>query len=202
MMGYEPCALPTVNSESNIPAIESCLATLDAACKEALAAHELTHQTMKARNWHTFTPFKKGDKVWLEGRNLQHSLSNPKFAAKREGPFTTTTELSPIMYKLRLPQSWNIHDTFHASLLSPYHENPVYRKNFPSPLPELLENKEHYEIEKILKHKEAPTCQQYLVHWKGYSMEEDSWLPESVFTSAKELLYNYKNSLCPCHLSC
>ena len=70
MMGYEPCALSTVISESNIPAVESRLATLDATHKEALVAHELAHQTMKARNWRTFTLFKKGDKVWLKGRNL------------------------------------------------------------------------------------------------------------------------------------
>ena len=100
MMGYEPRALPTVISKSNIPAVESHLAALDAACKEALAANELAQQTMKARNWCTFTPSKKGDRVWLEGRNLWRSLPNPKFAAKREGPFTITAVLSPITYKL------------------------------------------------------------------------------------------------------
>ena len=50
---------------------------------------------MKSRTWRNFQPFKKGAKVWLEGRNLKRSLPNPKFAAKQEGPFTITEVLSP-----------------------------------------------------------------------------------------------------------
>ena len=68
--------------------------------KEALAAHDLTRQTMKSQTWRNFQPFKKGAMVWLEGRNLKHSLPNPKFAAKQEGPFTITEVLSPVTYKL------------------------------------------------------------------------------------------------------
>ena len=41
MMEYEPRALPSVISDTSIPAVESRLKTLSAACNEALAAHEL-----------------------------------------------------------------------------------------------------------------------------------------------------------------
>ena len=84
---------------------------------------------------------------------------------------------------------------FHASLLSPYHENEIHGRNFPSPPPDLIDNEEHYEIEKIIRHKGAPSRQQYLIRWKGYSAKEDSWLPETEFSAAKELLQDYKNSL-------
>ena len=95
--------------------------------------------------------------VWLEGRSLKQSLPNPKFAAKREGPFTIMEVLSPVTYKLRLPQSWKIHNAFHTSLLSPYHENEIHGWNFPSPPPDLIDNEEHYEIEKIIHHKGTPS---------------------------------------------
>ena len=100
MMGYEPRALPTIISETSLPAVQDRLHSLLAIRKEALAAHDLARQTMKSRTWRTFQPFKKGAKVWLEGRNLKQSLPNPKFAAKREGPFTITEVLSPVTYKL------------------------------------------------------------------------------------------------------
>ena len=156
---------------------------------------------MKSRTWHSFQPFKKGSKVWLEGRHLKCALPNPKFAAKREGPFTVTKVLSPMTYKLRLPQSWKIHNTFHASLLSPYNKNEIHGWNFPAPPPDLIDNEDHYEVEKIIHHKGALSRQQYLIHWKGYSTEEDSWLPKMEFSAAKELLQDYKNSLRPPHSS-
>jgi hypothetical protein len=45
---------------------------------------------------------------------------------------------------LKLPESWRIHNIFHAALLRPYIENEVYGNNYPRPLPELLEV---YEVE-------------------------------------------------------
>ena len=57
-------------------------------------------------HWQRFMPFKKGEKVWLEARNLKCLVTNPKFAPKREGPFTITKVLSPITYQLHLPKTW------------------------------------------------------------------------------------------------
>ena len=100
MMGYEPLALPSVLPHSSIPAVELRLKILLAAREEALTAHELAQQTMAARSRRHFTPFKKGDKVWIEAYNLKRQIINPKFAPKREGPFTITKVLSPITYEL------------------------------------------------------------------------------------------------------
>ena len=49
MMGYEPCALPSVISDTTTPAVETRLKTLSAAHDEALAAPELAHQVMATR---------------------------------------------------------------------------------------------------------------------------------------------------------
>ena len=120
MMGYKPCALPSLISDSSIPTVESCLKSQVATQDEALATHELACQVMSSHNNQGFTPFVKGDKVWLEARNLKHSITNLKFTPKHEGPFTIVKVLSPIMYQLRLPKMWKIHHTFHAFLFMPY----------------------------------------------------------------------------------
>ena len=192
MMGYEPRALPSLISDSSIPAVESRLKSLVAARDEALAAHELARQVMSSRNNRGFTPFAKGDKVWLEARNLKRSIANPKFAPKREGPFTIVKVLSPITYQLRLPKTWKIHHTFHASLLTPYRENEVHGRNFPALPPDLIEGEEEYEIEKILRHRGSLSARMFLIRWKGYSAEEDSWIAERELKHAKSALEEYK----------
>ena len=50
MMGYEPRALPSVISDTSVPAVESRLKTLSAARNEALATHELAQQVMSSHS--------------------------------------------------------------------------------------------------------------------------------------------------------
>ena len=192
MMGYEPRALPSAIPETTIPALEERLKSLSAARQEALTAHELARQVMNSCNHKRFSPFQKGDKVWLEARNLKRSIPNPKFTPKREGPFSITKVLSPITYQLRLPKTWKIHPIFHASLLTPYKENSVHGRNFPTPPPDLIDGEEEYEIEKILCHRDSPSSRMFLIRWKGYSAEEDSWIPERNLKHARSALEDYK----------
>ena len=147
---------------------------------------------MSSRNCQGFKPFEKGDKVWLEAKNLKHSVTNPKFVPKREGPFAITKVLSLITYQLHLPKTWKIHPVFHASLLSPYHKNNIHGPNFPAPPPDLIEGEEEYEIEKILCHRGSPSSHMFLIQWKDYSAEEDSWVPEWDLKHAKSALLDYK----------
>ena len=62
MMGFKPCLLPIIISNSSLPAVEDCLKSLAAACDEALATHDLAHQVMKSHFHGKFTLFTKGDK--------------------------------------------------------------------------------------------------------------------------------------------
>ena len=108
-MGYKLQALPDITNKTDLPAIEKRLDELVKARDEASAAHELARQTMKSHIQSKFTPFIAGDKVWLEARNLKRNIVNPKFAAKREGPFRITKVLSSLSYQLEIPKSWKIH---------------------------------------------------------------------------------------------
>jgi hypothetical protein len=119
--------------------------------EEALAAHKLARTRIANRKQLNFTPFKENQKVWLDMRNLK--MNHPKkIAPKQEGPFKIDKVLGPVTYQLKLPDSWKIHNVFHATLLRPYIENKVYENNYPRPVPELLEREEVYEVETILKH--------------------------------------------------
>jgi len=96
--------------------------------------------------------YNTGDQVWLEGKNLRLPYQATKLAPKRYGPFKIIKEISPVAYRLMLPLSWKIHDTFHASLLLPYRETTAYGPNFSRPPPDLINDEEQYEVEQIRNH--------------------------------------------------
>ena len=65
--------------------------------EEALAAHELARNRMAERQKSTFVSFKKGDKVWLDSRNLK-TIYHKKMKPKREGSFEIIEVLGPVTY--------------------------------------------------------------------------------------------------------
>jgi len=97
--------------------------------------------------------FLKEDKVWLNSQNLKLKHESIKIAQRQEGPFLIKEVLGPITYRLELLEQWKIHNMFHASLLSPYVETKTYRENFPQPPPDIIDEKEEWKVESILKHR-------------------------------------------------
>ena len=159
--------------------------------EEALAAHELARGRILDRRKSTFTPFEKGDKVWLDSRNIKTSY-HKKMKPKLEGPFEITEVLGPVTYRLKLPASWRIHDVFHAVLSRRYKENEIYGENFTQPPPEVVEGEEVYEVESILKHRRRGQTYQYYVKWRGYPISDASWELENSFSTNGDLLSQYK----------
>ena len=126
----------------------------------------------------TFSPWKVGDKVWLEATNLRLQYPSRKLAPRQQGPFKVSQVLSPIVYCLQLPSMWKIHDVFHASLLSPYKQTNAHGPNFSTPPPDLIGSEEEYKVETIISHKGPPGRRKYLTAWKGYPSSENTWEPE------------------------
>ena len=156
-----------------------------------MAAHELARSRMADRRKSNFIPFKKGDKVWLDSRNLKTTY-HKKMKPKQEGPFKITEVLGPVTYRLKIPATWRIHNVFHATLLRQYKENEIYGQNFNEPPPELLEGEEVYEVETILNHRKRGRGYQYYVKWQGYPISDASWEPENSFSDDGDTLTWYK----------
>ena len=118
-----------------------------------------------------------GDQVWLEGKNLKFPHQATKLNPKCYGPFRVIKEISPVVYQLQLPPSWNIHPVFHASLLLPNSETPSYGPNFSRLPSDLINNKEEYKVEQIKAHRSFGRSKhlQYLIKWKGYPESNNTW---------------------------
>ena len=66
MQGESPKALPSTFKNTKFPAIDDKLKQLLADREEALAAHELARTRIAEQKKNMFTPFEKGQKVWLD----------------------------------------------------------------------------------------------------------------------------------------
>ena len=101
-----------------------------------------------------------------------------------------------MVYKLRLPKAWRIHDVFHVSLLVPQVTTPEYRILEEPPLPEPVDGESEFEVENILQHKFVGQKKEirYLVQWRGYSRAESTWEPEEHLRNAPEVLEAYKST--------
>jgi hypothetical protein len=94
-----------------------------------------------------------------------------------------------------LPKSWKVHPIFHASLLTPYHENKIHGPSKSQPPPDAVKDEEQYEIEGIINHRTRDNKTQYLIKWKGYSHMENEWLHEEELEQhAEELVNKYRTS--------
>ena len=86
----------------------------------------LVERTKRKKGERHHHGFNEGDQVWLKGTNLRLSHPSAKLAPKRYGPFKVLREISPVVYRLKLPPHWTLHNVFHASLLTPYREMPEH----------------------------------------------------------------------------
>ncbi len=158
-------------------------------------AQELMIKAQKSWVKHRDTPkYQEGDLVWLEGRHLRTNQPTLKLAPKRHGPFQIVQVMSPVNYRLKLPTQWSIHDMFHINLLTPYRETDIHRSNYSRPAPDLVDNEEEYEVEKILDSRQfgRRRKKQYLIKWKGYPNSDNEWVDKRD-VHAPEVIREFEN---------
>ncbi|KIO01401.1 hypothetical protein M404DRAFT_78742, partial [Pisolithus tinctorius Marx 270] len=159
-----------------------------------IIVHKEAQELMKQRSKGTYTEFAIGDKVWLDASDLKRDVPSRKLVPQCHGPFVISERISPVAYKLQLPPSWQIHPVFHTSKLTPFIEMHEYGLEQPLPPPELVGDKNKWEIEAILKHKCVHKQKYlYLVKWLSYPHSQNSWESEENLINAPEVLGEYKH---------
>jgi hypothetical protein len=162
---------------------EWLLVTRDRAQEAIKKAQKMVMKcNVKQKGRRAYEPYKEGDLVWLDGKNLHTSHPTQKLAPKRYGLFKVVDIINPVSFRLELPLQWKtkkVHPVFHASLLSPYKVTEEHGENFSEPPPDLVEGEEEYKVEQVLdsrRHGRGKKLQ-YLLKWRGYSQAHDSWEP-------------------------
>jgi len=92
---------------------------------------------------------------------------------------------------------WNVCTNRSSNCNSSFLSDP--RKQFPEriqdpvPEPELIDNELHHEVESILKKRRIGRQVQYLVKWKGYTLEESTWEPLAHLQRSKDTIQEFEN---------
>ena len=173
MMGYELHAYSPLG-KTFLPNLEKWLSDLSSTRDNAMAAHQVAQQKMKEQIASKFTPWKVGEKVWLEMTNL-HMGGPKKLQMKRTSPFEIKEVISWTTFCLCIPSRWRIHPVFHTSLLTTYKETTEQGPNFLQPPPNLIYGEEEYKVKAVIGHQGKPGWQTFQIWWKGYSAVEDTW---------------------------
>ncbi len=121
-------------------------------------------------------PLQRGDKVYLLRKHIKTRRPSTKLDFKKLGPFTILKKVSPVNYRLQLPEKSRVHPVFHVSLLEPARGEGVsvsHEEIQPENEPDV------YEVEEILDRRQATKDSQseYLIKWKGYNELDNTWEP-------------------------
>ena len=110
------------------------------------------------------------------------------------GPFRIEECIGTRAYQFKLPEGWNIHPVFHVSLLKPWKSGAWERQDIAGQ-PELEHQVDdrQYEIEKLLRWRSIRVgnhrTREFLVLWKGYSLDEATWVREEEIRPPENVQY-------------
>jgi len=127
----------------------------------------------------------KGDKVYLHTKNLKTKRKTKKLDQVKVGPFLIDSQIGPVNYRLQLPEDAKIHPVFHVSLLEPADAETPLQETFHYQ----SEEENEYEVEEILIWNWDSRT--YLVKWKGYDEENNTWEPVQNLENCYQLLARF-----------
>ena len=163
--------------------------------EEAVAALKKTQEEMKRyadRGRKESEVWKKGDQVLLSTKDLVFKeRPSKKLTERYVGPYAVEEVVSSNAVKLRLPSSMRIHPVVNVSRIVRYKEQIKGQKKEEGK-PVEVEGVEEWEVEKILNKKKIRGVDKYLIRWKGFTAEGDTWEKKENLKNAEELIEEFE----------
>ena len=141
-----------------------------------------------------------GDQVLLSTEHLTLRNFTNKLCSRFVGPFPVTKVVNANAFELKLPpQLQALHPVFNISRLKPYvASNPKFAtrpQRFGRPPPEAdtdTNGDKVFEVERIVAARGRGRGLRYLVAWKGYPPEENTWEPRAALANARNVLAEFE----------
>jgi len=153
--------------------------------------HAVAYQAQYYNKKHQPQNYATGNEVMISAKNLRSMRPRKKFVAQFIGPFKVEERIGKQAYRVALPERMrSIHPVFHVSLLEPY-----YRSGDVEPPPLEIEGEDQWEVEAVAGAGKVKGKMQYLVKWKGYPDEENTWEPAHHMRHAGDKIAEYLQGL-------
>jgi Chromo (CHRromatin Organisation MOdifier) domain len=192
--GYHPRLPGAIMPKGRVPAAIGFVQRMQRLVNEARVAHRVATklQARYANTKRRDVQYEVGDWLLLSSKNLHFKVGTPKLLPRWVGPFQVVKRVGSQAYELPLHARWRIHDVFHVSNLEGYRRDSSMQ---PLPPAELLEGEGEYEVESIVNHRRVNSTgrskYEYLVCWKGYPAENDTWEDERNLRNAPASVKGY-----------
>jgi len=174
-MGFEPR-----QNHSDLETVNEFTERMRMAIEEAKSAICKAQEDMKRYYDRHRTPapvFNPGDKVFLNALDIRTTRPSQKLSHRRLGFFVVEWRIGPMAYRLKLlHQMKQLHPVFNVVKLTPAPDDPITghkMKDHPPPI--VIDREAEWEVEEILDSCWHQRRFQYLIKWKGYGHEHNSW---------------------------
>jgi len=138
--------------------------------------------------------YKVGDLVMLSTKDLKYQMVGRRTEKLTEGfvgPYRIKEIISSNAVKLELPSIVKIHPVVNISRVRRY-VGQVEGQRKEQPAPVIIEGEEEWEVERILNKRKVRGKDKYLVHWKGFTAESDTWERRENLENAKEAIEEFE----------
>ena len=157
------------------------------------AQEEIKQQADKGRR--EVEIWKKRDKIMLSTKDLvfRERLTN-KLMERYVRPYMIEEIVSRNVVKLRLLVSMRIHPVVNVSRVVRYRESEKGQK-VEEPKPVEVDGVEKWEVEKILNKRKVREVMKYLVWWKRFTAENNTWEKEKDLENARKLVNKFEGRM-------
>jgi len=165
--------------------------------EEAKAALGKAQEEMKKyidRKRAEVNEYKVGDLVILSTKDLKYQMTGrrtEKLMERFVGPYKIKKIISLNTVDLELSSTVKIHPVVNIGRIQRY-VGQVKGQKKEQPAPVVIEGEEEWEVERILNKQRIRGKDKYLVRWKGFMAESDTWEGKENLENAKEAIEKYE----------
>jgi hypothetical protein len=173
-------------------AINSYLENLDLGFQvfhDALTMYRYKQADYSQKRRNPDITFKVGDLVMYQRRTWTKNLAH-KLHSTWKGPYEIL-EINGNNCTLNIPKRYCRHPVFAQDMLKVYHDSPEHKREAPEA------EEEQYIIDRIIDQRHRKSGEkEYLVQWKGYDEDENTWEPaENIENDAPGAVEDFRDLL-------
>jgi len=138
--------------------------------------------------------YKVEDLVMLNTKDLKYQMvgrRTEKLIKRFAEPYKIKKVVSSNMVELELPTTIKIHPVVNVSRIRRY-MGQVEGQRKEQLAPVIIKGEEEWEVERILNKQQVREKDKYLVCWKGFTAESDTWKGRENLKNAKETIKEFE----------